>query len=111
MLEIQHIPLLDGSFCLDQGITITSIRADRSHYYYTFFWKVKKVGCDYLVYDMQDSIVNLTAGMSGCHRLCSGFSCSHAFFLTSTVIRGIGVFGAIMSQMKHLPADKQHHEI
>ena len=36
-----------------------------------------------------------TAGMSGCHRLCSMGSCSHAFFLGSMRVMGRGVFGGI----------------
>ena len=38
----------------------------------------------------------LTAGMSGCQRLCSGFSCSHGLFLMSTVMSGVGVRGGIL---------------
>lgn len=37
-----------------------------------------------------------TGGMSGCQRLCRGFSCSHAFLVTSTVMRGVGVRGGML---------------
>ena len=40
--------------------------------------------------------VVLTAGMSGCHLLCSGFSCSQAFLVMSTLMRGVGVRGAML---------------
>lgn len=39
----------------------------------------------------------LTAGMSGCHLLCRGFSCSHGFLLRSTVISGVGVLGGMLA--------------
>lgn len=42
----------------------------------------------------------LTGGMSGCQRLCSGFSCSQAGFSGSTVIRGVGVRGAMASRSR-----------
>jgi hypothetical protein len=38
----------------------------------------------------------LTAGISGCHLLCSGFSCSHGFLEMSTLIRGVGVRGGML---------------
>jgi hypothetical protein len=38
----------------------------------------------------------LTAGMSGCHLLCSGFSCSHGFLEMSTLMRGVGVRGGML---------------
>ena len=36
-----------------------------------------------------------TAGISGCQRLCSGVSCSQAGLVWSTVMRGMGVRGAM----------------
>jgi len=41
-------------------------------------------------------IVALTAGISGCHLLCKGFSCSHGLFVKSTEMRGVGVLGGIV---------------
>jgi hypothetical protein len=35
--------------------------------------------------------------MSGCHLLCRGFSCSHGFLLMSTMIRGVGVLGGMLT--------------
>lgn len=41
------------------------------------------------------SLTILTAGMSGCHRLCGTGVCSSAFLLTSTLTSGVGVRGGI----------------
>lgn len=42
------------------------------------------------------TVTVLTAGMSGCHLLCRGFSCSHGLLLISTEIRGVGVLGGML---------------